>query len=396
MSPTRTTTLVAIAIIVAIIAGMVGYFAGTSSASPVTTTVTTTYTVTTTISGAGATATVTQTVTRGVTETVTTTRTVTETVTAAAKPEYELHVAWLTAPNPLDTHTFFFKRFKELVEYRTGGRVKIIEHPGGELGDQDQYLVLMAQGQLFMATIEVSRFAKYTNKLNFLSFPGLFRSTQEAMAFAESEWLLDYSNSVLNEFGWVVLGITVGGARYFLSIPEKPITGLDSFKGLVLRVMASPPYIEAAKVLGANPQTYPYGECYTLLQTKTIDAMENEVAAIIAMRFYEVAPNIALIPWAYAWHFVVASKKVLDSLPQDIRQIIIDTAREVSSWKNSWGLFVEQVIGLRYLMEQGAKIISVDTKPIFDKLESEFLPKVKDQIPQGALEWLKEYRQSLA
>lgn len=384
MSPARNVTFTAIIVIVAVVAAFVGYFVGSGTVSPttITSTVTQLRTVTTTVGGVGA--------------TVTVEKTITKTVGGGVvQPEFELHVAYLTAPNPLDTHHYFFTRFKEKVEARTGGRVKIILHPGGELGDQDQYLELMATGQLLMATIEVSRFAKYTDKLNFLSFPGLFRSTEEAMAFSESEWLLNYANSVLNQFGWQVLGITVGGARYFLSIPEKPITGLESFQGLVLRVMASPPYVEAGKALGANPQTLPYGECYTLLQTKAIDAMENEVAAIIAMRFYEVAPNIALIPWAYAWHFVVASKQVLDRLPSDIRQIIVEAAREAAMEKNAWGLFVEQVIGIQYLISKGARIIYVDTRPIFDRLEKEFLSKRRGDIPSEALQWLENYRKSV-
>lgn len=379
----RSTTPIAIAIVLAVVAGVVGYFAGSSAAPATTVTRTVTATVAT---GAGV---------QTVTVATTVPKTVTVTQPAAVTPQYELHVAWITAPSEYDTHTYFFYRFKEKVEARTGGRVKIVLHPGAELGDQAQYLELMATGQLFMATIEVSRFAAYTDKLNFLSFPGLFRSTEEAMAFAESEWLLKYSNEVLQPFGWTVLGITVGGARYFLSIPEKPITSLESFRGLKLRVMPSPVFVEAAKVLGANPQTLPYAECYTLLQTKAIDAMENEVAAIIAMRFYEVAPNIAIIPWAYAWHFVVASKQVLDSLPADIRQIIIEAARETSKEKNSWGLFVEKVIGIQYLIEHGARIIYVDTKPIFDLLERDFINKNLDKIPSGALEWLRSYRASV-
>lgn len=355
-----TAMAVIIAIILAIIGGVAGYFMGSSTASTVT--------VTETKTGTGA--------------------------PTSPSQQYVLHVAWITAPSPYDTHTYFFYRFKEKVESRTNGRVQIVLHPGGELGDQSQYLELMKTGDLFMATIEVSRFSSYTNALNFLSYPGLFRSTDEAMAFAESDWLLNYSNQVLNQYGWVVLGITVGGARYFLSVPEKPITSLDSFNGLKLRVMGSPVYVEAAQALGANPQTLPYSECYTLLQTKAIDAMENEVAAIIAMRFYEVAPNIALIPWAYAWHFVVASKKILDNLPSDIRQIIIDAAKETSSEKNAWGLFIERVTGVQFLVSHGARIIQVDTKPIFDRLEQGFLSKHLNEIPEGARQWLQNYRSS--
>lgn len=314
-----------------------------------------------------------------------------------AQPEYTLHCAYITAPSFWDTHHFFFSVFEELVEKRTNGRVDIVLHPAASLGDQAKNLEQMAKGELFMATIEVTRFSPYTRELEFLSFPGLFRSTEEAIAFSESEWLLNYSNRVLNKFGWVVLGITVGGARYFLSIPEKPITGLESFQGLKLRVMKADSYIEAAKALGASPQTLPYAEMYTNLQQKVVDAMENEVAAIIAMRFYEVAPNIALIPWAYAWHFVVASKQVLESLPQDIRDIIITTAREVSRMKNAWGLYVEQTVGIEFLISKGARIIHVDTAPIFEKLEKDFLSRedFRKLIPQEALQWLENYRKSI-
>jgi len=265
-------------------------------------------------------------------------------------------------------------------------------HPGGELGDQDQYLELMKRGQLFIATIEVSRFAKYTDKLNFFSFPGLFRNTEEAIAFSESDVALNYANQVLEPFGWKVLAITVGGARYFLSIPEKPIRSLQDFQGLKLRVMASPVFIEAGQCLGANPQALPYSECYTLLQTKAIDAMENEIAAIIAMRFYEVAPNIAMVGWAYAWHFVVVSKQLFDQLPPDLQKIVLEAAEEAAKEKNAWGFYVERITGIQYLIQQGAKIIYLDTKPIFDQLEKCFLSKHINEIPAEVRAWLENFR----
>ena len=370
-------TVTAILAVLIIVAGILGYFAGASSGG-VTQTVTETVTTTVTQPGAGA------------TETVTTT--VTQTVTAQAQPEFELHAAYLTAPSPLDTHHYFFTRFKEKVEHRSGGRIKVILHPGGELGDQSEYLELMRKGQLFIATIEVSRFAAYTDALNFFSYPGLFRNTEEAIAFAESDVALNYANKVLEPFGWKVLAITVGGARYFLTIPEKPIKSLEDFKGLKLRVMGSPVFIEAGQCLGANPEALPYGECYTLLQTKAIDAMENEVAAIIAMRFYEVAPNIAMVGWAYAWHFVVVSKQLLEQLPPDLREIVVEAAKEAAHEKNAWGFYVERIVGLQYLMKHGAKIYWVDTAPIFERLEKCFLQKHIDEIPQEVLDWLNEYR----
>lgn len=373
--------------ILIIVAGVAGYLAGAFTSTPTTTTVT--------VGGMG-TATITRVVTdvRTVTTTDVRTTTRTATVTATPKPEFELHAAYVTAPSEYDTHHYFFTRFKEKVEARTGGRVRIVLHPGGELGNQVDYLEMMKAGTLFMATIEVSQFIQFTDKFLFFSFPGLFKTTEEAQAFGEDPQTLSYANEVAEKLGWKVLAITVGGARYFVTIPEKPIKSIEDFKGLKIRVMPNPIFVDALKTLGALPTPMPYTEVFTALQTKTIDGMENEVAAIIAMRFYEVAPNIALFGWLYAWHWVVVSKQLFDALPADIQKIIVEAAVETAKEKNAWGLYVERVVGLSILAQRGAKIYSFDTKPGFDKL-NEWLETQKDKIPSFVFEWLKKYRGGL-
>ncbi|MEM4487072.1 MAG: TRAP transporter substrate-binding protein [Desulfurococcaceae archaeon] len=379
-------TMVVIMIVLVLVAAVGGYFAGSMGAPSSVITITTT-------GYAGATGTVTRIVTQPLTivQTQTLTRTVTQPTTAT--PQFELHAAYVTAPSEYDTHHYFFTRFKEKVEARTNGRVKIVLHPGGELGNQVDYLEMMKAGTLFMATIEVSQFVQFTDKFLFFSFPGLFRTTEEAQAFGEAPETLKYANEVAGPLGWIVPAITVGGARYFLTVPEKPIKSIDDFKGLKIRVMPNPIFVEALQTLGALPTPLPYTEVFTALQTKTIDGMENEVAAIIAMRFYEVAPNIALFGWCYAWHWVVLSKQLFEKLPSDIQQIILEAITETAKEKNAWGLYVERVVGLQVLMSRGAKIYSFDTTPGFSKLAT-WLETKKAQIPAFVMEWLSKYRSS--
>ncbi|MEM0014942.1 MAG: TRAP transporter substrate-binding protein [Zestosphaera sp.] len=380
-------TTAVIIIVLVMVAAVGGYLVGSMGAPAGTVTVTTT-------SYAGAAGTITRTVTQPTTvvQTQTLTRTVTQPTTVT--PQFELHAAYVTAPSEYDTHHYFFTRFKEKVETRTNGRVKVVLHPGGELGNQVDYLEMMKAGTLFMATIEVSQFVQFTDKFLFFSFPGLFRTTEEAQAFGEAPETLKYANEVAGPLGWMVPAITVAGARYFLTVPEKPIKSIDDFKGLKIRVMPNPIFVDSLQTLGALPTPLPYTEVFTALQTKTIDGMENEVAAIIAMRFYEVAPNIALFGWCYAWHWVVLSKQLFDKLPSDIQQVILDTITETAKEKNAWALYVERVVGLQVLMSRGAKIYSFDTTPGFSKLAT-WLETRKDQIPAFALEWLNKYRSGL-
>jgi len=388
------TALTAVLVVLIVVAGVVGYFTG-SSAVPPPKTVTITSTV-------GTPTTITTTVTTKVTEKVTVTVTPTPTPTLTPTPlpyKYTLHVACVTAPNPCDLnpygecdpHNLLLKVFKDEVEKRTGGSVQVIIHTAGELGDELDYLEMMRAGDLFLSTLATSRLSAYTDALLFADYPGLFRSLEEVKAFAHSD-VAKARLEKLKDLGFIGVGVSVGGTRYFITIPDKPINSVDDLKGMKIRVMPTPVHVEALKYLGASPIAMPYTEVYTALQTRAIDGLENEPPSYLAMRFYEVAPNYALLPWFIIQHVTLISKKLYDQLPPEVQKIVVEAAIKATDAKTDFVMYFEQK-AIEILKEKGANITRPDPTPMFEKL-AKFIEANKDKIGADVLQWLSSYRAS--
>ena len=77
--------------------------------------------------------------------------------------------------------------------------------------------------------------------------------------------------------------------------------------------------------LGAAPTVIAYNEVYNAIQTGVIDAAENEAAGIEQMKFYEVAPELALTQHAITIRPLFISNKTYQRLPEKLQQCI-DTA----------------------------------------------------------------------
>jgi TRAP-type C4-dicarboxylate transport system substrate-binding protein len=105
----------------------------------------------------------------------------------------------------------------------------------------------------------------------------------------------------------------VAGVRNILN-NQKPINGLDDFKGMKIRVIPSSINIDTFRALGANPVPLPYSELYTALQTRVVDAAEAANSNYDAKKFYEVAPHYAMVRWQILVAPVVMSKRIFDKL----------------------------------------------------------------------------------
>ncbi|MEM4519103.1 MAG: TRAP transporter substrate-binding protein [Sulfolobales archaeon] len=393
-------SLVGVLVVLVIVAGVGGYFAGSSAVPPP-------KTITTTVTG-GAPATVTTTVTTRVTEVVTVTVTATPSPTTTSPSptptippgtKYTLHVACVTAPNPCDLnpygecdpHTLLLKVFKSEVEKVTGGAVQVVLHPAGELGDELDNIEMLRAGDLFMATAATSRLSGYTNALLFADYPGLFRSLDEVKAFSTSD-VAKARLQKLEELGLIGVGFSVGGTRYFITIPGKAINSVDDLKGMKIRVMPTPIHIEALQYLGASPISMPYTEVYTALQTRAIDGLENEPPSYLSMRFYEVAPNYALLPWFIIQHVTLISKKLYSQLPSDIQKIVMDAAIKATNYKTEFVMSFENR-AIEIVKERGANITRPDPAPMFEKLKT-FIENNKEKIGLDVIQWLEKYRAS--
>ena len=105
---------------------------------------------------------------------------------------------------------------------------------------------------------------------------------------------------------------------------------MKDLDGLKVRVMAGRADALTWKTFGAIPTPMPYSECYSALEAGVIDGGENEPVSILANKFYEPCKYFALTDHLVLPMGLFISSKVLEKLPADYRDIIIEEAKKAA------------------------------------------------------------------
>ncbi len=116
------------------------------------------------------------------------------------------------------------------------------------------------------------------------------------------------------------------GFRHILS--KNAVTKLDDLKGLKIRVPQLRIWVDFWTLLGAAPTPLPYSEQYSALSTGIIDAIDSDVFSIVGFKFYEQAKNLTLTGHWFLPKAIRVNAAWLDSLPEDLRALVRDTAKE--------------------------------------------------------------------
>ena len=183
--------------------------------------------------------------------------------------------------NPLDTIVGqTATHFKEKVEELTGGSVVIDVQASGVLGSENDVLDAILGGSTSIDMSRISAFALTSygcNKSKLLSIPFTFENRAHFWNFANSDLAPEFLNEP-QELGLPVRGVFYGeeGFRHFFTV--NPVSGIDDFKGLKLRVSNDPVMNGLVEGLGANPTVVSFGELYSALQTGVVDGAEQPIA----------------------------------------------------------------------------------------------------------------------
>ena len=266
--------------------------------------------------------------------------------------------------NPLDTIVGMTdQKFKEEVEARSNGTILIDLQAGGVLGSENDVLDTMLGGG---KTIDISRISAFAltsyggQKSMLLSLPYTFVSREHFWNFATSD-LADEFLREPSENGSGVRGLFYGeeGFRHFFTREE--ITGIDSFKGMKIRVSMDPIMTGLVEGLGASPTVVAFGELYTALQSGTVDAAEQPIANYKSNAFPEVAPYMILDGHTLGAIQVVITDDAWDRLTAEQQQILVEAGKVASAYNREISENKEKEV-LEQLKADGVHIIEVEDK----------------------------------
>lgn len=210
-------------------------------------------------------------------------------------------------------------KFKELVEQRLPGEYTVSVFPNSQLfGDNNELAALLLNDVQIVAP-SLSKFERYTKKLQIFDLPFLFEDMAAVDRFQQSDAGQQLLNSI-NRKGLVGLGYLHNGMKQFSA--NEPLTLPTDAKGRKFRIMPSDVIAAQFDAVGAIPVKKPFSEVFTLLQTRAIDGQENTWSNIYSKKFYEVQTHITESNHGVLDYMLVTSDVFWKSLPADKRKVI--------------------------------------------------------------------------
>lgn len=251
--------------------------------------------------------------------------------TALAADIQERTIKFPSASNKGHPQVLGVERFAELVRQKSGGKISVKSYPGGALGPDLQVVSAMQGGTVEMNVMNASLLAGNVKEMALFDLPYLFANAKEADAVADGpvgRRMLDK----LQERGLVGLAYWDLGFRQMHTV-KKPITKADDFKGMKMRVIPTPIYVEFMNATGANAVPMPFTETYTALEQGAIDGMTNPLLNITDGKYDEVSKHLTLTNHMYTPQAVIVSKKFWDKLSAEERKILQDAATETAAYQ---------------------------------------------------------------
>jgi len=207
-------------------------------------------------------------------------------------------------------------KFKALVEERLAGKVKVEVFPNSQLFGDNKVLEAMLLGDVQMGAPALSKFSRYTKKLQIFDLPFLFKDMAAVEKFQKSA----KGNVLLKSLekkGLVGLGYLHNGLKQLSSSQALKVPA--DAKGLKFRIMSSDVLAAQFKAVHATPLKKPFSEVFTLLQTRAIDGQENTWSNIYSKKFFEVQPYITESNHGLLDYMVVTSKEFWMGLDKNVR-----------------------------------------------------------------------------
>ncbi|MFH1651861.1 MAG: TRAP transporter substrate-binding protein [Chloroflexota bacterium] len=271
--------------------------------------------------------------------------------------------------------------FGNIVEARSGGRIKFEYFPGAQLGKSPELVEMARTGAIEVSPNALLYLSSMIPDVGALDLPFLWDSSLDAW-LAYHGPAIAYIENKMEAAGMKSIGWTCYGPRD--DATTRPVTKVEDYKGLKIRVAPSPVYIKTWESWGAKPISVPMGEVFTALEAGTVDGVSFDAETLLTQKFYEVAPNILLSGWVYTFTVYGTNKAWFDSLPKDLQDIVLESNEVVGDWL-SMTIERARVTSAKKMEELGATVtvlppgekakLKAMVKPVYDFAKTEYSPE---------------------
>ena len=310
----------------------------------------------------------------------------TSTTANAQFTERKIRVSFgVSAENPVSIGV---KKMQEIVEQKSGGKMKIVPYYNGALGPDMQAVQALRGGTQEMVIPSSSPLIGLIKDIGIFDMPFLFANEKEVDAVLDGP-AGDFINKKLEEIGLINLAYWENGFRN-LTNSKRPVNKLEDIAGLKVRVMQNSIYLDAFKELGANAIPLNFGELFSALETKAVDGQENPNINTETFKMNEVQKYLTVTRHAYTPWIILYSKKLWDQLSKDEQNALKEAAiagrkaqrdgNRVLDAESLESLKKKEMVVSTTFNEAERQRLVEKTKPVYDKNLPTFSKELVDLV----------------
>ncbi len=235
-----------------------------------------------------------------------------------------------------DAQHEWMKRFAVAIEKNSGGRMKAELYPASQLGTIPRMIEGTQFGSIQIWVGPPEFLVGVDPRFELLSVPGVLQNDQHAVKIINDA---EFSKAFL------AVGANKGlvGASLFLTGPaafdmRTPMRTLADLRGKKVRVLASPFQMEQLTRLGGTGVPLSLGDVLPALQQGTLDGALSALPVFAALQYQGAAKYITETGHSYIFSVAMLSKKWFDGLPNDLKTIVMTSAKQAQTEVLPWSL----------------------------------------------------------
>ncbi len=221
------------------------------------------------------------------------------------------------------------EEFAARANEKLGDKAEVQVFGASQLGKDKELLQKLKLGQVTFA-LPSSVMSSVADEFGIFEMPYIIKD-REHMKKVQDAIGEDVLQKAANDNGYQILSYWENGFRNITN-NTRPINTPADLEGIKLRTPKGEWRVKMFKLYGANPTPMAFSEVFTALKTGVIDGQENPYAQIWSAKFQEVQDYLSVTGHVYTPAYVLVSQDHFADLPEDVQQILIETAQETQAF----------------------------------------------------------------
>ena len=268
----------------------------------------------------------------------------------------------------------------------TNGRISVQMYPSMQLGGEKEAVEQAQVGAIAFARVSVGALGPVIDDLNVFNLPYVFRNTTHMQHVIDGPIGQELLEKVTNSGkGLIGLCWMDAGARNFYNT-KKPIKTMADLKGMKVRVMGNPMFVDMANSMGGNGVAMGYDQVFSALQTGVVDGAENNPPSFVFDNHYQVAKFYTVDEHLIVPEMLVFSKKAFDAMSKEDQALLMKFSKEAQQEERKlWEVYEQRAMdkakaaGIQIIQVSDAdkKAFQDAVKPVWDKYGPKYEAMVK-------------------